>query len=113
MTCAKQTVTATIITADGQRFVGTNFARNPQDACPRADMPSGVGYHMCAEICQQPAHAEVNAIRHAGDLARGAILYLEGHSYACPDCQQACDHAGIRQIIVSPPPPKGTANGRG
>lgn len=104
MTCAKQTVTATIITADGLRFVGTNFASSPQPACPRGDMPSGQGYELCVSVCQQRAHAEVNAIAEAGEQARGAVLYLEGHSYACAACTAACAAAGVVEIIVAAPP---------
>lgn len=101
--CAKQTVTATIIALDGSRFVGTNYCKNPQPVCPRADMPSGVGYELCVSICRQPAHAEVNAIHLAGEAARGARLFLEGQTYACSSCKQACDAAGISEIIIGQP----------
>lgn len=104
MTCAKQTVTATIIAADGRRFVGTNYALAPQPSCPRGDMPSGQGYELCVSVCQQKAHAEVNAIAEAGDQARGAVLYLEGHSYVCAACTAACAAAGIAEFIVAVPP---------
>jgi deoxycytidylate deaminase len=104
MTCAKQVVTATIIAGDGRRFVGTNFALAPQPTCPRGDMPSGQGYELCNSICRQTAHAEVNAIAAAADAARGAVLYLEGHSYACAACTAACAAAGIDEIIVASPP---------
>lgn len=102
--CAKQVVTATIIAADGQRFVGTNWCRTPKATCPRGDLPSGQGYDRCISICNQSGHAEVNAIRAAGNAARGAVLYLEGHIFACTSCQMACSLAGITQIIVGPPP---------
>lgn len=103
MTCAKQTVTATIVMPDGRRFVGTNFARNPQPTCPRADMPTGVGYELCRSICQQEAHAEVNAIAAAGGKAEEATLYLEGHTYACEPCKAACAAAGIVAIVIGAP----------
>lgn len=103
MTRAKQTVTATIVTPTGQRFVGTNYARNPQPVCPRAHMPTGVGYELCATVCDQPAHAEINAIAAAGEHARGAVLYLEGHTYACQPCADAATAAGIVEIIFGPP----------
>ena len=104
MTCAKQTVTATVIAPDGHRFVGTNFALNPQPTCPRAEMPTGVGYELCRSICQQDAHAEVNAIAAAGEAAAGAILYLEGHTYACEPCKAAAREAGVAEIIIGGPP---------
>lgn len=102
--CVKQTVTATIITTDGERFVGTNDCLNPQTVCPRAGMPTGVGYELCQTVCRQTAHAEVNAINKARSRAKGGVLYLEGHTYACEPCKQACADAGIAEIIIGPPP---------
>ncbi|WP_242136962.1 hypothetical protein [Sphingomonas sp. TREG-RG-20F-R18-01] len=96
----KQVVTATIVADDGMQFVGTNYCLNAQQTCPRGDLPSGVGYELCVSVCKQTAHAEVNAIKAAGDAARGAVLYLHGHTYACADCRAACDTAGIRKIAV-------------
>lgn len=102
--CVKQTVTATIIAVDGRRFVGTNHCENPQQICPRAGLATGVGYELCRSVCRQPAHAEVNAVAAAGDAARGAVLYLEGHTYACAPCLSAADRAGITEIIYRAPP---------
>lgn len=103
--CAKQLVIATIVASNGMRFFGSNHCFNPQLTCPRVDMPSGVGYELCVKVCNQPAHAEVNAIQLAGEHACGAVLYLEGHTHACPACQVACDEAGITKIIIGAPPP--------
>jgi len=102
--CAKQVVTATIITPEGQRFVGTNWVERPQSKCPRADMPTGVGYELCASVCAQSGHAEIDALRLARGKTRGATLYLEGHTYACEPCKAACKAAGIHKIIVGAPP---------
>lgn len=103
--CVKQVVTATIITVDGRRFTGTNHCLNAQTTCPRADLPTGVGYEMCRDICQQPAHAEVNAIRKGRRYTfEGATLYLEGHTYACDSCKAAAAAAGIREIVIGAPP---------
>lgn len=102
--CAKQVVTATIITSTGARFVGTNHCENAQPTCPRASMPSGVGYELCVDVCQQSGHAEVDAIRASGGAAAGAVLYLEGHTYACSACQASAVAAGIVEIVVSAPP---------
>lgn len=101
--CVKQTVKATIVTQGGEVFVGTNHCLNAQLTCPRADMPTGVGYELCRSVCQQPAHAEVNAIAEAGQHARGATLFLEGHTYACAPCLSACEEAGIASVIIGPP----------
>lgn len=102
--CAKQTTRATIIALDGSRHVGENDCFTPQTACPRADMPTGVGYELCASICHQTAHAEVNAVRSAGDAAKGSTLYLEGHYYACDNCKAVAAAAGVREIVVGAPP---------
>jgi deoxycytidylate deaminase len=109
MTCAKQTTTATVVALDGQRFVGTNACARPQTVCPRGGMPTGVGYHLCADVCAQTGHAEANACRLAGNRARGATLYLEGHYYACDDCRRIAAEHGIADIVLGPPPAQGGA----
>jgi len=102
--CAKQVVTATIVTEDGFRFVATNYVLSPQATCPRGAMPTGVGYHLCQEVCHQVGHAEANALRIAGRYAKGATMYLEGHSYACESCKHRAAFAGIREIVIGAPP---------
>lgn len=102
--CAKQIVTATIVTLDGNIYVGTNYCETPQSSCPRGHLPSGVGYEMCTDICHQPGHAEIMALKYAGENAKGATLYLEGHTRACDPCQNACNASGIKEIIVGSPP---------
>lgn len=100
MTCAKQVVSAVIVAKNGKVYPGENHARYPQAMCPRGDMPSGVGYHLCRDVCGQDGHAEIEALRRAGDDAEGATLYLFGHVKCCPDCTRACDAAGIARIVV-------------
>lgn len=102
--CAKQVVKATIVTLSGEVFTGENWVLNEQPSCPRGDLPSGVGYELCGSICQQPAHAEVDALLKAGVKAVGATLYLEGHTYVCPECQAACDEMGIAKVIIGAAP---------
>jgi DNA (cytosine-5)-methyltransferase 1 len=102
--CVKQTVTATIVATNGAHYVGTNHCMTPQASCPRTGMPTGVGYELCKSVCAQPAHAEVNAIKLAGKNARGATLYLQGHTYACDPCKASAAGAGIVEIIIGPPP---------
>lgn len=103
--CAKQRVIATVVTIDGERFVGENDCENPQDVCPRAGMATGEGYHLCHEICRQTGHAEINALKAAAGKASGATIYIEGHTYACAACKGACQAAGARIVIGSPPRP--------
>ncbi len=102
MTCAKQTVTATVKCEDGSEYTSTNWCRKPQEKCPRDERgyKTGEGYHLCDEVCQQTNHAEVNAINLAGERCKGAVIYLSGHTYACDSCKDKADKAGIREIIV-------------
>lgn len=102
--CAKGVVTATLVAVDGRRFVGTNDCRRPQDTCPRGDMPSGIGYDLCRDVCDQTAHAEVNACRAAGVDAAGGVLYVEGHTYACPGCVTVAMEYGVVDVVIGAPP---------
>lgn len=99
--CAKVTTRLTLIAPDGTRFVGTNYCRNPQSVCPRAP---GEDYTKCQTICDQVGHAEVVAVQLAGEKARGAHAYLEGHTYACMDCQHALFGAGVAALSIRKPP---------
>lgn len=105
--CTKQTVTATIVLADGRRFVGTNWVRNHQAICPRGDMPTGVGYELCRDVCGQSSHAEADALRqmylvkHRGN----ATCYIEGHTYACEKCTQMLEDNGVPNVVIGSPPP--------
>jgi deoxycytidylate deaminase len=103
--CAKQVVKATIVTPEGNRFVSSNYVLNAQVSCPRGGMATGEGYHLCREVCMQVGHAEQNALRIAGAYARGATLYLEGHTYACEPCKASCAQAGIVEVVIGAPPP--------
>ena len=96
--CVKQNVVATLIAEEGGVFVGTNRCNNPQIVCPRDEqgMKSGDGYHLCKEICQQVSHAEVDAIAQAGDKAKGAVIYLSGHHYACGNCRSTAELAAAK-----------------
>jgi hypothetical protein len=102
--CAKQEVVATLFTPTGGTFVGTNRCYNPQPVCPRdiQGMGPGEGYHLCQEICQQPAHAEVDAIRLAGKHAKHGLIVLTGHQYACGNCQQAAHEAHVKIEVREP-----------
>ncbi len=99
--CAKTVVTCTLITPDGRRFVGRNDCETPQATCPRE---IGEGYEKCKSICHQPGHAEEQVLRLAGYSARGARAYIEGHRYACPNCQMELFKAGIAALTIGAPP---------
>ncbi len=100
MTCAKQVVTATITTQDGRVFIGRNDCANPQQVCPRGNMPSNVGYHLCKEVCRQEGHAEVMALKAADYDVIGSSLVLEGHKAVCPTCMHALNISGVAKIEV-------------
>lgn len=98
--CAKQETIAVIITPELKIFVGTNWCENPQTECPKKDLPTGVGYEMCRDICKQHAHAEVDACEKAGEFAYGADLYLIGHYYCCDNCKKVMEEYGIRNVYI-------------
>lgn len=97
--CAKQTTIAIIVNGD-QFWVGSNWCKNPQNECPRKDMPTGQGYELCQSVCQQNAHAEVDACMKAGKDADGGTLYLIGHYYCCDDCKDVMEEYGIKDIHI-------------
>jgi deoxycytidylate deaminase len=103
--CVKQRVFCTIVHPDGQRWHGENSCRNAQTICPRADLPTGQGYELCRDICQQLGHAEVVAAAAAGQDARGGTAYIEGHTYACEPCTATLAAVGVTEIVIGAPPP--------
>lgn len=99
--CAKTTVRCTLVTVKGEKVVGENWCRNPQAVCPRSP---GEGYEKCKSICDQAGHAEVVALKVAGaSRALGARAFIEGHTYACMDCQHALFGAGVESISIGRP----------
>jgi diaminohydroxyphosphoribosylaminopyrimidine deaminase / 5-amino-6-(5-phosphoribosylamino)uracil reductase len=62
-------------------------------------------------------HAEVRALEHAGDKARGGTLYinLEPHAHQgrTPPCADALIAAGIHRVVASMPDPNPKVSGRG
>lgn len=101
--CVKQRVICTIVSKSGT-WRGENSCRNAQEVCPRADLPTGQGYELCRDICQQVGHAEVVAAAAAGTDAHGGTAYLEGHTYACEPCKSALAAVGVTEIIIGSPP---------
>jgi diaminohydroxyphosphoribosylaminopyrimidine deaminase / 5-amino-6-(5-phosphoribosylamino)uracil reductase len=73
----------------------------------------GEGWH---EIYGGP-HAEINALRTAGESARGATLYVSlepcCHHGKTPPCTDAIVEAGIARVVVASDDPSEKANGRG
>ncbi len=100
MTCAKGSVIA-VIRKGSQFWVGSNHCDTPRYICPRRNMPTGKGYHLCKSVCGQQNHAEVDACLKAGGEAEGADLYLIGHSYCCVNCMSVMKSHGIKNIIFT------------
>jgi len=73
----------------------------------------GMGY-------TQPAgseHAEIMALRQAGDKARGATMYVTlepcAHYGRTPPCTQAISDAGISEVYIALHDPNPMVSGRG
>lgn len=73
----------------------------------------GSGYHEAVG----KAHAEVNAIKDAGDLAKGATLYVTlepcNHHGRTPPCTEKIKDAGIQRVVVAMKDPNPDVKGRG
>lgn len=105
--CLKQSVYAMLVTESGREFFGSNWMSTTSGytVCPRVELncPSGQGYELCKEICNQDFHAEVSALRacaDAGESTQGAVIYLTGHTYCCDNCIQSMTEAGIKFCLV-------------
>lgn len=73
----------------------------------------GRGYHRRVGL----PHAEVEALRNAGEAARGADLYVTlepcNHQGRTPPCTQAILAAGIRRVIIAARDPNPQVTGGG
>lgn len=104
--CPKREVIASIITKNKEMVMGTNYITNIfVTECHRVKRgyKRGEGWHLCKDICQQPAHAEINAIREAnrrGYDLKGATLFLQGHNYICDDCAKCIEGYGVAEVII-------------
>lgn len=86
---SKQRLVVAILVKDGEVLsYGTNEHKEP---CKRVGMATGEGYELC-EGCDYPNHAEIKALK--GVDAKGAIMYLFGHYYACSPCGEAIKASG-------------------
>jgi deoxycytidylate deaminase len=97
--CAKRQVECIITDKTGFQWIGRNDCANPQTTCPR--LP-GEGYEKCKSICDQAGHAEIEALKLAGEHANGAKATLLGHYWICEPCGAAIRNAGITALTIVP-----------
>ncbi|MBL8682677.1 MAG: bifunctional diaminohydroxyphosphoribosylaminopyrimidine deaminase/5-amino-6-(5-phosphoribosylamino)uracil reductase RibD [Myxococcales bacterium] len=88
---------------------------NPRVGCVlvRDGAVVGRGFHRAAGM----AHAEVEAIRDAGDRARGATAYVTlepcNHHGRTPPCTDALVNAGVTRVVFGVSDPNPHVEGRG
>ena len=100
MTCAKRRVLCKIELADGRSIVGENACLNPQQLCPRQDLPTGVGYELCKDVCKQVGHAEEVAVSLLREGDRPTKATITGHNYVCDNCKSILRSVGITEVEV-------------
>lgn len=90
-------------------------APNPRVGCVivKEDCLIGAGFHQAAGT----PHAEVHALRMAGQAARGATAYVSlepcAHFGRTPPCADALIAAGIRQVVIACTDPNPQVAGKG
>ncbi len=88
---------------------------NPAVGCviARNDLVVGEGWHQRSG----EAHAEVNALQDAGELARGATVYVTlepcSHFGRTPPCVDALIEAGVARVVYGMPDPNPKVAGGG
>jgi len=114
-----------MFTADDHRFMALALQRaarglyttdpNPRVGCVlvRDGQVVGEGWHERAG----EAHAEINALRQAGDQAKGATAYVTlepcCHHGRTPPCSKALIEAGVSRVVAAMQDPNPQVSGNG
>lgn len=98
----------------GRRGLGRTSPNPPVGAVVVADgVVAGRGYHQRAGA----AHAEIEAMRMAGERTRGATLYVTlepcAHYGRTPPCTDAVIAAGVRRVVFGSRDPNPSVRGNG
>ena len=94
---------------------GNTTSPNPKVGCiiAHGEQIVGEGFHVQAGA----PHAEVHALRQAGDLARGATAYVTlepcSHTGKTPPCANALIEAGVAEVICAMVDPNPQVAGQG
>ena len=111
--------------AGGSRLMGRAFelarsVRGTTSPNPPVGAVLADGARIIGEGATQPPgepHAEVMAMREAGDLARGATMYVTlepcAHFGRTPPCTQPIIEAGVARVVVAVSDPDLRVSGRG
>jgi deoxycytidylate deaminase len=81
----------------GVWFAAVNRCEHEGDQCPRLQLASGEGYHLC-----KATHAEASLVEriNAAGLRSDGIAWVFGHYYACEPCASTLTSIGVREIRV-------------
>lgn len=103
--CKKMQTGTCLVTGNGYVLSANNDTGVYVSECPRMEMPTGVGYELCKDVCKQEGHTEIRVLRKADDSGidtRGSELFLWGHWYCCDPCIGAMERAGVKKYYVLP-----------
>lgn len=94
--CAKKQIVAGTYVAQGGFLYATNYCDFEGEQCPRLDMPSGEGYHLC-----QAHHAEARLAEKIKQFELITdVAWVYGHYWACEPCASALKNIGIRELRI-------------